>query len=61
LIGGNFPGFGSVFNVAALEAGHGVVAGARIPGHFVDLESWLAKNICAIGVSFTNQAQENIL
>ena len=49
-----------MFNVAALGAGHGVVAGARMPGHFVDLESWLVKNICVIGVSFTNQAQESI-
>ena len=57
LITGSSRGLGRAFTVAALEAGHKVVAGARKPEQLADLESRFDKNIRIISLDVTNENQ----
>jgi NAD(P)-dependent dehydrogenase (short-subunit alcohol dehydrogenase family) len=57
LITGSSRGLGRAFTVAALEAGHKVVAGARKPEQLADLENRFGKNIRTISLDVTNEAQ----
>ena len=57
LITGSSRGLGRAFTVAALEAGHRVVAGARKPEQLADLENRFGKNILTISLDVTNEEQ----
>lgn len=57
LITGSSRGLGRAFTVAALEAGHRVVAGARKPEQLADLENRFGKNIRIISLDVTNEEQ----
>ncbi|MBB6146432.1 NAD(P)-dependent dehydrogenase (short-subunit alcohol dehydrogenase family) [Silvibacterium bohemicum] len=57
LITGSSRGLGRAFAVAALEAGDKVVAGARKPEQLADLEDRFGKNIRAIALDVTSEAQ----
>jgi NAD(P)-dependent dehydrogenase (short-subunit alcohol dehydrogenase family) len=57
LITGSGRGLGRAFTVAALEAGHKVVAGARKPEQLADLEKRFGKNIRTISLDVTDETQ----
>jgi NAD(P)-dependent dehydrogenase (short-subunit alcohol dehydrogenase family) len=57
LITGSSRGLGRAFTVAALEAGHRVLAGARKPEQLADLENRFGKNIRIISLDVTNEEQ----
>src|SRR3984885_6762867 len=57
LITGSSRGLGRAFTVAALEAGHRVVAGARKPEQLADLENQFGRIIRAISLDVTNEEQ----
>ena len=57
LITGSSRGLGRAFTVAALEAGHRVVAGARKPEQLADLENQFGRNIRTISLDVTNEEQ----
>jgi NAD(P)-dependent dehydrogenase (short-subunit alcohol dehydrogenase family) len=57
LITGSSRGLGRAFTVAALEAGDRVVAGARKPEQLAGLEDRFGKNIRAIALDVTSEAQ----
>jgi NAD(P)-dependent dehydrogenase (short-subunit alcohol dehydrogenase family) len=57
LITGSSRGLGRSFTLAALEAGHRVVAGARKLEQLADLEKRFGKNIRTISLDVTDEAQ----